>query len=328
MFAIGIVLFFNRLLKKYASKKTDLYRLNASIASFFFITIFLGYATYSRNLVWKSPENFWFNILQNAPKKARGYNNYAVALAEKGRFENAIPYFRKAIHIDRNYPDPWSNISVCYASIGKADIAIDCLRQAIQINPGYPEFYNNLASYVLQKGNTEEAKKLAQHAIALRPHYGKAYFNWGQALYNEGKKEEGLEKIKHSCLKADYDVFETFKVYAEVSVELKKYEDALIGYTHIAQLQPGNKDAIFNIGNAHFFLGHHQEAQQVYESLLQQDPTEYRCWLNLAEIHKEKNDLAQALACYEKAQPMASYYPEVTLRLAECQQLSQQTYRA
>ncbi len=313
--AAGLVYAFEKLTKKIAVQKTV-----TAYSCTVLCMVLLGYATYDRNKVWKSSEAFWFNIIQNAPKKARAYNNYAVAIAEQQRYDEAIPYLRKAIKLDRHYPDPWSNIAVCYSCISKIDVAIDCLKQAITINPNYPEFYNNLSSFLLQKGEFGEVKRLAQQAIRLRPHYGKAFFNWGQALYNEGNKLEAFQKIKHSCIYADYDVAESFKVYADLAVELEKYEDALIGYSRLSAAQPNNADAFFNVGNAHYHLKQYDQAKKVYLSLVQQNPAEYRSWFNLGELYDRENNFSEAASCYEKALPVAPNFPEINQRLAACKQ--------
>ena len=49
---------------------------------------------------WRTAEEFWLNILQNAPGKARAYNNYGVSLCAKQKNEQAIPYFKKAMEMD------------------------------------------------------------------------------------------------------------------------------------------------------------------------------------------------------------------------------------
>lgn len=321
LLALGLVYGYQWVMKKVKLRKAVF---SSYIASGLLIGL-LGYGTYDRNKVWKSGEAFWMNIIENSPGKARAYNNYGVAIAEQKRYEEAIPFFRKAIKLDRMYPDPWSNGSVCYSCIGKLDIAIDLLRKAISINPLYPEFYNNLSSYLLQKGEFPEVKRLAQEAIRLRPYYGKAYFNWGQALYQEGNKVEAHEKIKHACLNADYDVADSFRSYAEISVELQKYEDALVGFTKLYNLNQNDNDALFNVGNAYYYLEKYAESKQVFTTLIERNPTEYRSWINLAEVHLKQNNPQMALACYEKAQPIAQAYPNLPARIAECRQLVSST---
>ena len=316
LLSLALIFGFEWLTKKLSLKNNQL----AAYGVTTLCVILLGLGTYERNRIWRSGEAFWMSNIQNSPKKARAYNNYAVAIAEQERYTEAIPYLRKAIKLDPHYPDAWSNISVCYCRIGKLDIAIESLRRALTINPNYPEFYNNLSSYLLTKKEYAEVKRLTQHAIKLRPYYGKAHFNWGQALYEEGDKVGAFEKIKFACINADYQATESFRSYAELSVELQKYEDALVGFTRLAELLPHDADVLFNIGNAHYCLDHLDEAQRTYELLIAKNPQEYRSWLNLAEVYVKKNDLSAALTCYEKAQPMASYHPVVVTRLAECKQ--------
>jgi len=113
------------------------------------IVLPVGVATYWRNKVWRSAEEFWFNIIQNAPGKARGYNNYGVALSEKGQFKESIPYYEMAIKMDPVYPDPLNNLAVASSCLGNVDGAINSLKRAISIQPYYPEGYNNLASFLM-----------------------------------------------------------------------------------------------------------------------------------------------------------------------------------
>lgn len=277
----------------------------------------LGWSTYERNKVWRSPQEFWLNIIENAPLKARAYNNYAVSLAEKKQYKEAIPYLRKAIKMDSHYPDPWNNIAVCYDALKKSDLAINQLYEAIRINPTYPEFYNNLASFLLPKKEYNKVCELAQKAIYLRSHYGKAYFNWGRALYQLGNKEEAFNKIKQSCLVANYDTLEAFETYANLSIELKKFEDAIVGYTKAIDLNPTNKDLQFNLANAYYCNKNHEQAKQIYLTMVNANPKEYRSWYNLAETYMDLGDKQQAAFCFEKAAPLQQNFPHIKQRIAE-----------
>lgn len=277
----------------------------------------LGWSTYERNKVWRSPQEFWFNIVQNAPLKARAYNNYAVSLAEQKKFKDAIPYLRKAIKMDNHYPDPWNNIAVCYNALQKNDLAINQLYEAIKINPTYPEFYNNLASFLLVKKEYNKVCEMAQKAIHLRGYYGKAHFNWGRALYELGNKEEAFTKIKYSCCAADYDTYEAFDTYANLSLELKKFDDAIAGYAQVFRMNPRNKDAQFNLANAYYCNKNFKEAKQVYMAMVQENPKEYRCWYNLAETFMDLGDKSQAIKCFENAAPLQKNFPHISARIAE-----------
>ena len=314
LFAAGLIFLFLKLQKKWAYfKKTT----EAAVSSVIIVGLLLGFATRQRNTVWRSSEEFWFSIMQNAPLKARGYNNYAVSIAEKERYAEAIPYLRQAIKLDAHYPDPWSNIAVCFNKLNKIDLAINHLEQAIKINPHYPEFYNNLASFYLAKKEYERAKILAEHAVLLRNHYGKAYYNWARALYEEGKKEQAFPLFKRACMNADYDTTDGFLGYAECSIELGKFEDAIVGYTALYQLDPNHPDHYFNLGNSYFCNKDYEKAKKVYTDLVQKNDQEHRAWFNLGETYIELGDKQQGLICFERARPLGIKIPQIGQRIAQ-----------
>ncbi len=276
-------------------------------------------STYQRNTVWRSGSEFWYNIIQTSPTKARAYNNYAVTLAEKKRYQEAIPYLRKAIKIDSHYPDPWNNISVCYNHIGKLDLAIQTMEEAIKITPSYPEFYNNLSSYFLTKKEYERAIQFAQHAIQLRPYYGKPYFNWGRCLYGLGKKEEALKHIRKACMECDYDTPEGINHYAQLAIELERYDCAAEAFEQLHAMVPQHQDTLFNLGTAYYFSGRFEKAAPVFERLALNYPNEERSWFNLGECYTNMNRIHEALAAYEHAQSIEHQFPQVRERIIACQ---------
>ena len=62
----------------------------------------------------------------------------------KGRFDEAIENYRKAIQINPNYSEALNNLGVALADKGRFDEAIENFRKAIQINPNRTETYINL----------------------------------------------------------------------------------------------------------------------------------------------------------------------------------------
>jgi len=279
----------------------------------------MGLATVQRNTVWRSGTEFWANVIRNAPKKARAYNNYGVELSQNHkRYRESIPYFKKAISMDRNYPDPCNNLAVAYSTIGETDKAIEALKQGLRIQPYYPEGYNNLASFFLQKKMYEEAERSLKTALKLRPYYGKAFYNMGRLHLERGDKLKAWECFKNSCTKGDLDNDFGYSMYAKVSSMLKKYDDAIIGYTKALELNPNLPDGKFSLGNAYYLAGRHQEAIGVYEQLMKQKPSDTRIVYNLGEAYFKNREPEKALTCFKRVQPHKKQYPHITVKLAAC----------
>src|SRR5579863_110975 len=283
----------------------------------FICAAILGYQAHERNKVWSSGLAFWGNVIENAPNKARAYNNYGVELSQGlARYTDSIPYFQKAISMDAQYPDPCNNLAVAYARTNNLDGAIAAMIQGLKINAHYPEGHNNLASFFLQKGDADNAQHHLQQALLLRPHYGKAYFNLGRAYGLRGDLSKAWECYKKACLEADFDTETGFSVYAQASLALQKYDEAIVGFKKTLELNPRNISAMFALGNALYFSKNYQEALIWYKKTIEHTPDDVRVLFNIGETYMQLKNPRQALGYFE--QVPRSKMPQVTASLAYC----------
>jgi len=65
-------------------------------------------------------------------------------LSVEGRDLEAVECFTKAIEINPNYAETYSNLGNSLKALGRNLQAIDCYTKAIQINPNYFNPYFNL----------------------------------------------------------------------------------------------------------------------------------------------------------------------------------------
>jgi protein O-mannosyl-transferase len=320
LLALGIVKLFMVLSDYIKNEKFNAHKQHINHAFLILLAFPIGWATYERNKVWRSGEEFWENIIQNAPGKARAYNNYAVALSEKGLYKESIPIYQKAIDMDGSYPDPLNNIAVAYSFIGDLDKAIAALKRSIMIQPMYPEAYNNLASFLISKKEYDQAEKALSYAIKLRPYYGKAFFNLGKVYLYKDNPEQAFECFKNACTKADLDNESGFQLYAHMSMRLKKYNDAVFAYTKMVELQP-TKENIFNLAHAYFLNENFTQSTHIYQNLLQKFPQERNAWYNLGEVYLKIDKPEQALHAFNKAKELNHTIPNLPLRIAYCYKL-------
>jgi len=209
------------------------------------ISCSLGYLTYQRNKVWQSGLEFWHNIIQNAPNKARAYNNYATELAKLGRFKESVPYFKRAIRLEgATYHDPYTNLAGAYAVLGDTNLAIDTLCESLKINSVQPEAYNNLGAFYLHKQDFDKAEEYFKTALNLKPHYGKAMYNLGKLNLAKGDYEVAWQYFKQACHESDIDNdLPPLVAYAEMSVNLNKIDDAEFACKRIIAVSPNSQEA-------------------------------------------------------------------------------------
>lgn len=277
----------------------------------------LGFSTLVRNYVWSDSELFWANIIANAPNKARGYNNYAVALGEKGRYAEALAPVKKAIQLDPVYSDPYNNLAVFYSNLGRDDEAIEALKEAIRIFPHYPEAYNNLGTLLIKKNRFDEAEPVLAHAIKMRPHYGKAYFNLGRLYYLKGNKEAALEAFK-SAARRDLDVPNTFVTIGQLSLELQRPLEAAEAFQEAIKLGFHDENVMFSCANSYMMANNYSQAEKWYRVLVQNKPQDTRYVFNLAEALFRQGNYHQSLGYFKKCTEVPEPVSTAFVRLAEC----------
>lgn len=293
-------------------------------ASLCLVSLLTGYGAMQRNIVWSSPIEFWQDITIKAPLKARGHNNLGVALSESERFDEAIPCYLEAIRLDRNYSDPWSNLAVAYSVKGKVDKAIGALKQAIKIFPNYPEAYNNLGTLMIKKKNYDAAEKILLTALKIRPYYGKAFYNLGRLYMEKGDLEKSWEYFEKAT-QGDLDTTEGFFTLGQMSLKLKKYENATKAFSMALRrgknLTVENSRRIrFNLANSYFMIKEYDKALSMYLSLNREEPNNHKYLYNLAEIYFSKQDFSTAAPIFKRLSQPPLGIAHAAFRYAHCQE--------
>ncbi len=185
----------------------------------------LGTLSMQRNEIWKTPLKFWADVAKHAPRKARGHNNYGVALVEAGEYGQAVLQYKQAIALDAQYADAWNNLAVAYLNLGNQEQALSAQRRGLELNQNHPEAFNNLGTLLLSMGRVRHAQEAFAEALKMRPYYGKACFNMGRACRAQGKHDLALRWYQKAT-QGDFDTCEMFVEVARLALELGNQEIA------------------------------------------------------------------------------------------------------
>ena len=134
----------------------------------------------------------WNRALAISPDDAKAHNNLGRALAGKGDFEQAIVHWQKALEIDPRYWEAHNNLAVALVGKGRVNEAIAHLRQILEANPNYAEVHGNLGRALALKGKPDEAIAEWRKAIELNPNYAQAYNDLGTELSRKGRTDEAM----------------------------------------------------------------------------------------------------------------------------------------
>jgi Flp pilus assembly protein TadD len=95
-----------------------------------------------------------------------------VALAARGKFEEAIQAYHRAIQINPERASTYMNLGITLGQLGRTREAVAQYQQALKLDPDLPTALNNLAWALAtspddQLRNGADAVRLAQHACEL-----------------------------------------------------------------------------------------------------------------------------------------------------------------
>jgi 4-amino-4-deoxy-L-arabinose transferase-like glycosyltransferase len=120
----------------------------------------------------KALREFLVNI-ELMPELPLGYEQYAAALAQVGRDEEAATQYRKALQVDTGGPSHFrARILYRLAELdlphSQLDEAEGCAREAVQIDPNAISYHALLAQVLKQRGHGEEAAEQMKLEVSVR----------------------------------------------------------------------------------------------------------------------------------------------------------------
>jgi tetratricopeptide (TPR) repeat protein len=125
----------------------------------------------------------WEKALALEPADARAHNNLGVALARQGRYDEAIPHYEEALKLDSQYFVIHHNLGRALAAKGRLDEAIAHLETAVEHSPGQADVHQSLGQALMAKGRLMEAMPQFESAVKLEPGLADAHYFLGLCLY-------------------------------------------------------------------------------------------------------------------------------------------------
>ena len=162
------------------------------------IVIFLlGQLTIKQIKIWQNPEIFWSYVINAFPKRVpNAYNNLGLAYAEKGRLNEAIMEYKRALALKPGFAKAHTNLGNAYFKKGMLDEAIIEHKKALNINPNLAKAYNNLGMAYGKMYRLDEAVSKYKKALAINPNFAEAHTNLGNAYLKKGMLNEAIAEHK------------------------------------------------------------------------------------------------------------------------------------
>jgi tetratricopeptide (TPR) repeat protein len=99
------------------------------------------------------------------------------------------------------------------------------------------------------------------------------------------------------------------------------YDEALIEYTEIVQINPSHTKTLYNLGRIYFQFGNYADALKNFQHVLELDPENADAWNNLGSVYETTNKLTEALSAYNKSLAINPFHEETNVNLANIEYL-------
>jgi Flp pilus assembly protein TadD len=139
-----------------------------------------------------------YEIAMKTMDTPRIHRNYAQALFNLGRFEQAVTEYRKAILVMSNDPNILNEFGYTLAHTGKFDEAMTLYNKALRISPDNINVHLNLGAALTGSGKFEEALKEYEKILLLQPQNAVAHNDFGVVLYRLGKLDDAIAQFRQA----------------------------------------------------------------------------------------------------------------------------------
>ena len=113
-------------------------------------------------------------------------------LADSGKREAALEFYRRALGFKVDLPIAWSNVGKLMFEDGRYAEALDSFDAALGLTPKDADLWNSRAGALRKLGRLEQSAAAAREALRLKPRFAEAALNLGTALLKLDRCDEAL----------------------------------------------------------------------------------------------------------------------------------------
>lgn len=193
-----------------------------------------------------------FNVaLQVNPEFANAYDNLGVIDMMEGNLDGAEAQFQKALKYNTHNPTSMYHMAQVEARRGNFSNALTWINHSIHINPHSSPALNLQGELYLKQGNQAAAINSFKKAVAVKPENSRPYVNLANVYEKRSDSEFAMEQLK-TVLAINPRYTQGIIRVADLSLETKKYNQALSYYSKLIGDEEYNDDAIIGLANTYY----------------------------------------------------------------------------
>jgi Flp pilus assembly protein TadD/peroxiredoxin len=229
-----------------------------------------GVAFFQRGYLDQAAESFK-QVIARKPSDAEAYYNLGTLYLRREDREQARKYLEQTVQLQPNYPEAWNNLGMLAAQEGDNEGAVTNFKKSLALRPDYVITLVNLGNLYRRQRATGEAERLLRRALALEPNDPEVNYSIAMLYAQQGdvpNAEQHLQKAV--ALRPDYaDALNNLGV---LLVREQRYSEAEDRFKSCIEAVPNFDQAYLNLARLYMMLDRKQNAREVLQALLRQQP--------------------------------------------------------
>lgn len=233
-------------------------------------------------------------------QKKSSSGGWLVAIATAALVAAALVANLNVHHERRPYPISYTNHAVALADGGRYDEAVSELRKALVLAPDDIDAHLVMGSVLLDMRRFEAAASHYDLVKTSEPEFGGAYRGIGNAMLGMGEFAEAGEAFRHA-LGLDPEDHVALNGLATSIARQGRFGEAIGMFERVLQVDPEFGVARLNLGNTHAAAGRLDDAVSAYKRLLDIEPRHVDALNNLAAVEAGRDRFSIAVDYYKLA---------------------------
>jgi len=258
----------------------------------------LGALTVRRNATYRSEESLWLDTLAKRPQNPRALDFYGLALANRGRLDEAARCFEKAISLNPGSGPSHEGLGTVLFRLGQLEEARAHFQVAVILKPGSFVGHSGLGTLAFRAGDAQLAAHHWQEAARLNPSNVQARRDLAAALLQLGRHAEALAAFQ-AALQLDPADAATHSDLAAAALLLGQLELATRHGREAVRLDPARPGAHNNLAAVFNRAGQFAAAWEHAQQALRLSPDLAHAHFNAGEALAGLGRFAEATAHFE-----------------------------
>jgi Flp pilus assembly protein TadD len=227
------------------------------IAAIIILSFPLANWTHARNEVWADPLALQGDIARKSPNKVRAQQNFARALNDAGRGEEALIVINRAIELDPGRYQPHIVLGEILLNLSRPEEALQAYRTVIRLRPTDVLGSLGIGRALQAAGREEEAFR--------------HFIDSGTMLGQSGSPWEAILVLQDS-VKLRPEAAEARHALGSAYLMAEIYDQAIEQFRTALQIDPAKFESWYNLGLTADALGLSDEAIHSYQRFIERAP--------------------------------------------------------